>query len=334
MPSWNQLVNKLGSTPQDQRVSVIRRESLRCLEHIGLLRGHRHVIFYCSGFLQKPEAPAHRIQITREDLNAFMSVMHGMTWSKNLTLLLHTPGGITNAAETIVAYLRSKFADIEVIVPTYAMSAGTMITLAANRIVMGRQSQLGPIDPQFPMGQRAQSARAIVDQFEAARKEILGNAAATGVWLPILQTIGPALLQEARNALDYGERMVSGWLEAYMFAETKCAKSAAEAAAAHFNDAAKHKSHGRRIDRDEARAQDLIVEDLEASQDLQEAVLTLYHLNTIAIEQSSAAKIIHSDLDKMYVKNWTPIVSVPQIQLGTQPPNPTLQPPAVLPVQN
>lgn len=68
---------------------------------------------------------------------------------------------------------------------------------------MGRQSQLGPIDPQFVMGQRAQSARAIVDQFEQAKSEILQNAAAAGAWFPILQTVGPALLQEARNALDY-----------------------------------------------------------------------------------------------------------------------------------
>ena len=214
MPSWNQLLNDFDNLPNDkERVESVRSESLKCLREIGRLRGNRHVIFYSSAFLQKPQAPADHLQITHEDVNAFMSVMFGMTWSKNLTLLLHTPGGVANAAETIVAYLRSKFTDIEVIVPTYAMSAGTMISLAANRIVMGRQSQLGPIDPQFVMGQRAQSARAVVDQFEEAKKEILQNAAAAGVWFPILQNIGPALLQEARNALEYGERMVAQWLE-------------------------------------------------------------------------------------------------------------------------
>ena len=104
-----------------------------------------------------------------------MSTIYGMTWSKGLTLLLHTPGGVTNAAETIVAYLWSKFLDIEVIVPTYAMSAGTMISLAANRLIMGRQSQLGPIDPQMPMGGCFVSARAIVDQFERAKADVLSN---------------------------------------------------------------------------------------------------------------------------------------------------------------
>ena len=301
MPSWNELLDNLPDG-----IKYLRSESLKCLQDIGRLRGDRHVILYGSAFLQKPQASADRLQITHEDVNAFMSVMHGMTWSKNLTLVLHTPGGVTNAAETIVAYLRSKFDDIEVIVPTYAMSAGTMISLAANRIVMGRQSQLGPIDPQFVTGQRAQSARAVVDQFEEAKEEILQNAAAAGVWFPILQTIGPALLQEARNALEYGERMVARWLEQYMFAERQDARELAKSAASHFNDASRHKSHGRRIDRDEAREQKLDVEDLEESQKLQEAVLTLYHLMTIAIEKGPASKVFHSDLDTMFVKNWAP----------------------------
>ena len=327
MPSWNDLLNELESLSNDEaRREFLRSEPLKHLQNISRLRGNRHVIFYGSAFLQKPQAPADRLQITHEDVNAFMSVMHGMTWSKNLTLLLHTPGGVTNAAETIVAYLRSKFTNIEVIVPTYAMSAGTMISLAANRIVMGRQSQLGPIDPQFLMGQRSQSARAVVDQFEEAKKEILQNAAAAGVWFPILQTIGPALLQEARNALDYGERMVAQWLENYMFAGKPNAKELAANAAAHFNDAASHKSHGRRIDRDEAREQGLNVEDLEDSQELQEAVLTFYHLTTITIEKGPAVKILNSDLGKMFVKNWEP---APQIQLQkvkAQNPNPQVPP--------
>lgn len=311
MPSWNELVDAIQALPEHEHGAWLRTESAKYLRQIAKLRGDRHVILYASAFLQKPQAPADRLQITHEDLNAFMSVMFGMTWSKGLTLVLHTPGGVTNAAETLVAYLRSKFNDIEVIVPTYAMSAGTMISLAANRIVMGRQSQLGPIDPQFLMGQRAQSARAIVDQFDQAKKEILQNAAAAGAWFPILQTIGPALLQEARNALDYGERMVAGWLEGYMFAGRPNAATLADAAAKHFNDAATHKSHGRRVDRDEARAQQIVVEDLETSQELQEAVLTLYHLMSIVCDKGPAAKIFHSDLDRMYVKNW----AQPQIQL-------------------
>ena len=75
------------------------------------------------------------------------------------------------------------------------------------------------------MGQRSQSARAIEISSREAKKEILQNAAAAGVWFPILQTIGPALLQEARNALNYGEEMVAQWLENYMLAGKQTRKS-------------------------------------------------------------------------------------------------------------
>lgn len=34
-----------------------------------------------------------------------MPVVHGVDCNKGLTLLMHTPGGVTNTAETIVAYL-------------------------------------------------------------------------------------------------------------------------------------------------------------------------------------------------------------------------------------
>ena len=270
---------------------------------VGRLRGNRNVIFYSSAFLQKPQAPPDRTQITGEDLNAFMPVMFGMDWSKGLTLLLHTPGGVTNAAETIVAYLHSKFKDIEVIIPAYAMSAGTMVSLGANRIVMGRQSQLGPIDP---VNHNAQSAQAVVDQFEQAKREILENKAMAGVWFPILQTIGPTSLQEARNALAYGEELVAGWLKTRMFSDCDNSAELASKAAAYFNDASTHKSHGRRIDRDEARTQQIRIEDLEDDQNLQKAVLSVYHLITIVFEQGPAAKTLHSDTHRAFVKNWTP----------------------------
>jgi len=47
----------------------------------------------------------------------------------------------------------------------------------------------------------------------------------------------------------------------------------------------------------------VVVEDLESSQDLQEAVLTAYHLMTILFEKSPAVKAIISERSKMWIKN-------------------------------
>jgi len=168
---------------------------------------------------------------------------------------------------------------------------------------MGRQSQLGPIDPQMPAGDRFVSARAIVDQFECAKQEILANPAAGHAWFPILQSVGPALLQEAQNAIAYGEKMVAKWLAAHMFSGNPNPQAQADKTAQFFNDASIHKSHGRRINRDEARQQAVNIIDLESDQDLQDAVLTAYHLSTIVFEKSPAVRVIASHKDRMWVKN-------------------------------
>lgn len=65
----------------------------------------------------------------------------------------------------------------------------------------------------------------------------------------------------------------------------------------------KHGSHGRRIDRVEARQPQLSVIDLEDNQDLQEEVLTLYHLSTMAFEMGPAVKSVISSNGTLWIKN-------------------------------
>lgn len=307
MPSWNELLDEFSALPATEKGPWLLSKSTESLQAVSALRQDKNVILYGSAFLQKAQAPAPSLTITHEDLNGLMSVMYGMDWARGLTLILHTPGGVTNAAETLVAYLRSKFgSNIEAVIPTYAMSAGTMIALSTQRVVMGRQSQLGPIDPQMPVGGRFVSARAVVEQFDRGVEQIKEDLTVAHAWAPILQTMGPALLQEAQNALDYGETMVARWLSTGMFEGQADAARLGTSIARHFNDATTHKSHGRRIDRAEARSNGVVVEELEANQSLQEAVLTTYHLMTIFFEQSATSKMIWSNHGRTWLKNWVP----------------------------
>ncbi len=64
-----------------------------------------------------------------------------------ISLYLYTRGGDTLAAWSLVNLIR-QFADyLEVIVPSKAHSAGTLMALGANSIIMTKQATLGPIDP-------------------------------------------------------------------------------------------------------------------------------------------------------------------------------------------
>ena len=301
MPSWSDLQDELDRIEPDKQGSFI---SKRLEEYTALIGQHyeRNVLYYASSFLQKPQVPGLFTSITMEDINGFMAGVHGLDFNKGLLLILHTPGGMGEAAQTIVDYLRSKFTDIDVLVPTYAMSAGTMIALGCDRVIMGRQSQLGPTDPQIIVEDRPFSAHSIVEQFEEAKTQISNNPVLAHAWSPVLRSFGPALLQEARKSISYGQNLVQDWLQKYMFSERSNSETLAEEVATYFG-GDQHGSHGRRIDRDEARNQQLEVLDLEDDQNLQEDVLTLYHLLTIAFERTSAVKSVASSNGRSWIKN-------------------------------
>src|SRR5437867_8067061 len=65
-----------------------------------------------------------------------------------IDLIIHTPGGLVLAAGQIAHALKRHPAKVTVFVPHYAMSGGTLISLAANEIVMDPNAVLGPVDPQ------------------------------------------------------------------------------------------------------------------------------------------------------------------------------------------
>ncbi len=66
-----------------------------------------------------------------------------------LDIVLHTPGGLVLASLQIARAIHRHPGEVTVFVPYYAMSGGTLIALAADRIVMGEHAVLGPVDPQL-----------------------------------------------------------------------------------------------------------------------------------------------------------------------------------------
>lgn len=141
MAGWSEILAEIDSAPDV--LDVTRK---KYLEKLANYTDH-NVVAYYSSFLTKR---AKNIDINDTDMNGFMNAFRDMDYSKGLDLILHTPGGSPEAAESIVNYIKSKFGNnFRIIVPQLAMSAGTMIACAGKEIVMGNHSSLGPIDPQF-----------------------------------------------------------------------------------------------------------------------------------------------------------------------------------------
>ena len=66
-----------------------------------------------------------------------------------IEIILHTPGGMVIAARQIASALADHPARVTAVVPHYAMSGGTMISLACDEIVIESHAALGPVDPQL-----------------------------------------------------------------------------------------------------------------------------------------------------------------------------------------
>ncbi len=87
------------------------------------------------------------IQIADDCMEMFVEILDRIGPTDRISLILHTNGGLTLAAWQLINLIRMFCEDLEVIVPLKALSAGTLIAIGANRIIMTKQATLGPIDP-------------------------------------------------------------------------------------------------------------------------------------------------------------------------------------------
>jgi len=299
MPDWNQILSEINQAGGIH--DVIRRKYLKKLHE---LTG-RNVIIYYSGWLQKPNLEG--VEVNDADKNGFMTVIHQLDRSKGLDLLLHTPGGESAATESLVDYLRAMFgSDIRAFVPQLALSAGTMIACACKEIFMGKQSSLGPIDPQF----RGIPAHGVREEFKRAHVEIKQDHTKIPIWQPILAKYTPAFIGECEKALEWANEMVADWLLTGMFAgrKTQVKLKKVDKIVKELSDHALSKSHARHLSYDRCSEIGLQVHKLEDDQDLQNAVLSVHHACIHSLGSTPAFKIIENHEGKAFIQIAHPVV--------------------------
>ena len=300
MPNWREVLSSINDAPNP--LDVTRRKYLKIMnEYTG-----RNVIAYYSAFIQKPNAGGTGID--DNDKNAFMQAVCGLDKSKGLDLILHTPGGAIAATESIVYYLKKLFGnDIRVFVPQIAMSAGTMIALSSKEIVLGKQSNLGPIDPQYG----GMSCAGIIEEFEEALNELKTNPSSAKIWGLIIQRYHPTFIGDCRKAISWSESIVKKWLEENMFENCADRDVKAQKVIETLSSHDKTFSHSRHIHIDELKALGLNIIELEGlddrkikgCKDLQDCVLTIHHAYMHSLSQSNAIKIIENHKGSAMIMN-------------------------------
>ena len=329
MPSWGAVLREitdLQRTDPARALDLVRRKYIASQ----YAASKRALILYATKWTQPSEGiPPELISVADGDIQGLMECFHGVK-EVELDLVLHSPGGSLAAADAIVQYLRSKFSHIRVLVPHAAMSAATMICCAADEIVMGKHSFLGPIDPQMIMqtslGPRSIPAQAILDQFEIAKEECK-DPSRLAVWLPMLQQYGPDLLVQCRNVSDLSKELVRNWLGKYMFKNHTDSAAKADQIATWLGDHTKFKTHARYLNRDLLREKGFKVVDLESDKGQQDYILSLFHAVTHTFTNSAAVKIIENHLGHAYINQVQQIVVQQPIQPPTAVPPGPGQPP-------
>lgn len=323
MPNWTSVLQEIATTKPSNNESpfdIVRRKYLVKLhQHTG-----RNIICYYSGFLSKPKLEG--TEVNDDDKNGFMQCIHKMDREKGLDLFLHTPGGDVAATESLVHYLKDIFGDrIRAVVPQIAMSAGTMIACSCNSILMGKHSNIGPVDPQF----NGIPAIGVIKEVETAYSEISRDPRYAAVWSPILGRLPPSFLQQCQWAVQRSEDFIRKALQEGMMKRLPDEErdAALNAAVTRLTDLTYNKGHNRHIHYQECIDLKLNIELLEDPKDriLQDLILTVHHCYMHTLSNTAAFKIIEDHRGRASLKQ-----QVVQQQLLLQVPQNGM--PAALPV--
>ncbi len=108
--------------------------------------------FFC--FYQNQSA---KEEIDRSTVIKVRSGLRELGHVEHLTVLVDSPGGDADAAFRLIRAFRQYSDNLEVIVANWAKSGATLVCLGADKILMGKDAELGPLDAQL----RAPSGSAI-----------------------------------------------------------------------------------------------------------------------------------------------------------------------------
>ena len=298
MPSWSNILNQVRAVSNEiAELDRIREEHFA---RISSITG-RNVISYYSCWLKTPGAP--NASINDQDMNAFMNAVHGLDKNKGLDLLLHTPGGDLAATESLINYLKNIFSnDIRAIVPQISMSAGTIIALSCKEIIMGKQSSLGPIDPQLG-GVACQS---VLEEFNTAVQEITTNPSSAALWQVIFNKYNPTFITACKKSIEWSEKLMKDYLQS-VYGDSFNVDSVKEILLNNKNSY----SHARHISKDACKKVGLHVIDLEDNQELQDAVLSLHHAYMILFDKLNISKVVENQEGSRFIQQFDPKQLIP-----------------------
>jgi membrane-bound ClpP family serine protease len=226
---------------------------------------------------------------------------------KKLAIVLETGGGIIEVVERMVTAIRHHYDEVTVIVPDQAMSAGTVLALSGDRIMMNYFSCLGPIDPQLRRDGKFIPALSYLVQFERLKARSVSGELTTAEMV-LLQQLDLAELHSFEQARELSNSLLKEWLAKYKFKNwttTETRKHAVTPAmreqralevAEGLMDHEKWHSHGRPIPMNVLRRDlNLTIEDFGEDPELSKNILDYHRFLADYMGKINIEIVVHTD---------------------------------------
>jgi len=244
-------------------------------------------------------------------------------------MYIETPGGSGETAEEIVKFLRGNFDTVSFVVSGEAKSAGTIIVLSGDEILMTETGSLGPIDAQMKIGRSVVSAYDYIEWVDEKRKEAKNQGSLNPFDATMLVQITPGELGSVFHALKFAEDIVVEWLIKYKFkkwtvTETRktpvteeMKRKRAEEIAKELTKHSKWRLHGRSIKIDDLEEIGLKITRVDNDQKLADIVYRIQTVCKLLFETTTSFKIFATKDNKIF-RQAVPVeapIRIPKVQV-------------------
>ncbi len=246
----------------------------------------RYLFVFSSDFT-KGRRGIDDIALFQEDFYNIQDILRDSS-AKQIDFYLETPGGSGETAEEIARFLHKKFEEVRFLICGEAKSAGTILAMSGDAIMMTDSGSLGPIDAQVRIGRHTVSAYDYKAWVEGKRAEAAQNGKLNPFDAVMVAQISPGEIYGVYNSLEFATDLVKKWLVDYKFknwvttssgqkvTQEKKVSRAAEVAD-FLCDHMSWRSHGRSLKIEDLRKY-LIIERIDDNPQLAEIV---YRINTV-----------------------------------------------------
>lgn len=223
-----------------------------------------------------------------------------------VAIILQTPGGVVEVVERIVGVIRYFYKEVIVVVPDQAMSAGTVLALSADKIMMDYFSRLGPIDPQIFKDGNLVPALSYLKQYEKLNKKAEEGNLTTAEYA-MLNKLDLGELYQFEQARELSVELLEKWLSQYKFKDWKTTEThktkvtenmkqeRAKKIAQLLNEPERWHSHGRGIDiATLSNELNLKIQDYSENQTLSSSIRAYFSMFVDYLDRQKSLSSIHT----------------------------------------